>query len=114
MWVLGVTVLIWGVSRFGVIARDDPTPVRWTMVGIMVAGIVLGLVMLIFGGAGAFLVPLVLGIYLIASSPVGTELVEGGFEMIEGDECPKSPTLRKLLKLPQQANPRDCGCSVDR
>jgi hypothetical protein len=32
--------------------------------------------MLIFNGMGTFLVPLVLGAYLVTSSPVGSQLVE--------------------------------------
>lgn len=73
--VLAIAVLAWGGSRFVAVSREDTPLVRRTLISVMVAAIVLGLVMLIFNGMGTFLVPLVLGAYLVTSSPVGSQLV---------------------------------------
>jgi uncharacterized membrane protein HdeD (DUF308 family) len=69
-------MIAWGGSRYAAISPEDTPLVRWTLISLMVAAIVLGLVMLIFNGMGTFLVPLVLGAYLVTSSPVGSQLVE--------------------------------------
>lgn len=81
-WVLGIAVLAWGGSRYAAISPEDTPLARWALISLMVAAIVLGLVMLIFNGMGTFLVPLVLGAYLVTSSPVGSQLVEDVPEIV--------------------------------